>query len=119
MTQPQSAPKPAKRVNHRRHRRQLPKGSTKARAYRNHLGLGPNIAVAVLDVSESGVRLLLKEDLPIGREFEVELESIAHKAVKLHAEVIWSLATADGKYCVGSRFTKDIDYGFLISIARQ
>mgnify|MGYP001016168403 CR=1 FL=1 len=40
------------RSNTRRARRQQPKGSTRVRAYRNPLGLGANIAIALLDLSE-------------------------------------------------------------------
>src|SRR5436853_7296772 len=85
----------------RRNRRQAPKGSTTAYATRNALGLGPNISVCVLDLSEAGIRLLLKEHLPQGREFEVTLESAAaNHPVKVLARVVWSIATADGRFCV-------------------
>jgi len=47
--------------NKRRSRRHVPKRGNKLFAYRNALGLGPSIAVAMLDVSEVGIRLVLKE----------------------------------------------------------
>jgi hypothetical protein len=104
--------------NQRASRRRSPKSSTRARATRNPLGLGPNIAVSVLDISEGGVRLLLKEDLRPGQEFEVNLESDARRSVKMVARVIWSVATNDGRYCVGSCFLKPLGYADLQGLAR-
>jgi hypothetical protein len=110
---------PITRSNKRRSRRQSPKGSTRVRAYRNALGLGPNISAGVLDVSETGVRLLLKETLPIGQEFEVILESVAGSGfVKVIAKVIWVVKTADGQFCTGSEFTKSLSYANLQKLAR-
>src|SRR5689334_19318459 len=104
MPQPEPRPAaPAARANTRRVRRHAPKGSTRLHACRNALGLGPNIAAALLDVSEAGVRLLLREGLTVGHEFEVRLEGAAH-SVKRIARVIWCVATADGLFCVGASF---------------
>lgn len=80
---------PKARVNQRNSRRQKPKSTTRAVAVPNRFGIGgANIAVSVLDVSESGVRLKLTRDLPIGHEFEVKLENIASKGVKTTARVV-------------------------------
>jgi hypothetical protein len=113
MTPPQ-APRP----EHRSSRRKPPKGTTKVRAYRGALGLGANLAVALLDVSETGARLLLKADLPKDAEIEVHLDNIVHRPVKALANVVWSVATADGKYCVGARFQKLFPYPDLLSLSR-
>ena len=40
------------------------------------MGLGANIAVRVLDLSDSGVRLLVRRAVKPGQEVEVTLESI-------------------------------------------
>ena len=118
MSESPSKPVPPRR-NKRASRRHCPKGSTKAQATRNALGLGRNIAVRVLDISETGVRLLVKEELPVKREFEVTLESAASRPVKVVAEVIWSVATADGHFCVGARFQKPLSYAALQGLARS
>ncbi len=118
MTQPPQTSKPSTREK-RASRRHSPKGTTRAKVTRSALGLGPNIALDVLDLSETGVRLLLKEDLKRGQEFEVVLESAACRPVKTVAEVIWSLATADGKFCVGARFVKLLSYRDLQALSRQ
>jgi len=105
-------------LNKRRARRQRPKGSTAARATRDALGPGPNIAAGVLDVSEAGVRLLLTEQLPPGREFEVSLVGPGTPPVKVIARVVWSVPAADGTFVVGASFQKDLSYADLLSLAR-
>jgi hypothetical protein len=87
-------------------------------AYGNALGLGKNIAAGLLDVSDSGVRLLLTEALPIGKEFEVRLESAGGRLVKALARVVWSVETADGKFCVGAELAKGMTGVELEALAR-
>jgi hypothetical protein len=107
------------RRNQRRCRRQVPKGSTKIRACNNALGLGKNIAVAVLDISETGIRLLLKQPLKVGKEFEVILEGPGTHEVKLLARVIWTVETSDGQHCIGASFAKPIGYSDLQALSRM
>ena len=118
MTQPQSSSPPPPRPNHRASRRYPPKRSTRVRATRNSLGLGPNIALAVLDLSETGIRLLLGENLRRGQEFEVVLESAGSRPVKVVAGVVWSVGTAEGQFCVGARFQKLIGYADVQALTR-
>ncbi len=98
---------------------QGPKGGTKARCSRGALGLGANLAVAVLDVSETGARLVLKADLPKGQEVELALENVGGRAVKGLAEIVWSVALADGNFCVGAHFHKFISYTDLTSLVKS
>jgi hypothetical protein len=116
MSDTQTRPAPS-RINQRNSRRQKPKVTTRAIALPNRFGLGGNIAVSVLDVSESGVRLKLKRDLAIGTEFEVRLENISSKTVKTTAQVVWSVPAADGTFVIGARFTSLVNYGDLHVIA--
>src|SRR2546430_2060349 len=108
----------ARVANKRRSRRQQPKRSTRAVAYGNALGLGRNIATGVLDVSETGVRLRLKQDLPVGKEFEIVLEGVGNRSIRILAEVVWSIPAADGTFVVGSKFQKNVNYGDLQSLVR-
>src|SRR4051812_12478558 len=100
----------ARTTNKRRSRRAPPKGTTKVRAYKGPMGLGPNLAVAILDVSETGLRLVLRSDLPKGQEIEVNLDNVSTKPIKVIADVIWSLPMADGNFCVGVSFQKPLRY---------
>lgn len=117
MSQPESGPA-KNRPNQRGSRRQKPKSSTRAHAYGNWLGLGTNIAVSVLDVSESGVRLQVMHELAIDEEFEVNLQSFGLKKVKALAKVIWVVKAADGSFIVGAKFNKPIGYPDLHVIAK-
>lgn len=93
--------------NRRVNRRHQPKHSTKAVCLRGNLGLGRNIALSVLDVSERGVRLMVREELKPGHEVEVSLEGVSvQRPVKRVATVVWCVAAEDGTYCVGVRFEK-------------
>lgn len=114
-TQPGGA---APRSNARSSHRQKPKGSTRAAAFHSWHGLGKNLAVSVLDVSETGVRLLLRKDLPIGHEFEIKLDGAASKSVKTVAQVIWSVPAADGNFVIGARFHTPISYAELHLLAK-
>jgi hypothetical protein len=120
MSQNESPPaQTAPRPNLRRSRRQAPKGGTKVRAFRNSMGLGPNIAVSLLDVSETGIRMVLKEALPKDREFEIALEGASVQPVKTFAYVVWCVPTADGQFCVGAHFKKPLTMRDLSVLARS
>jgi hypothetical protein len=92
--------------------------TTKVIATRNTMGLGPNIAVSVLDLSETGIRMILKENLPLGREFEITVESQSSRPFKVVAAIIWSVPTAEGTFCVGARFSKNLPMSALATLVR-
>jgi len=76
------------------------------------------VALSVLDVSESGLRLLVKGPLSPGDEVEISLEGTAQaKPFKMTAQVAWALPTADGSYCVGVKFQRDLRYADLHLLA--
>jgi hypothetical protein len=115
--EPAATPTP-QRKNQRRSRRQPPKGGTRVRAYGNLLGIGANLGVKLLDLSETGVRLVLKSDLPPGQQFVVELESIGSRAVRMPCIVVWSVEAADGGFVVGAAFQKTLSYLDLHTLAK-
>jgi hypothetical protein len=69
-------------------------------------------------VSEAGVRLLLKEELPVRHEFEVILDSPGSRSVKTLARVVWSIPAADGTFVVGASFLRGLSYADLLCLAR-
>jgi hypothetical protein len=72
-----------------------------------------------LDISETGARLLVKEPLQTGQEVEVCLAGPAgFREIKALARVVWSLATADGAFCVGVQFEKRLPYATLQDLSR-
>lgn len=97
--------------NRRRARRRAPKRSTKIFCYKGPLGLGPNLALAILDLSETGVRAVLKEPLPQKQEVEINLDSLNHRRpLKVMGDVVWCVAAADGTWCVGIQFQRALGY---------
>jgi hypothetical protein len=106
-------------TNRRRNRRLEPKRTTKAAVYTNAMGLGRNIFVAVLDVSESGIRLVVKEALKPDQEIALDLEGLGHRrAFKVGARVIWSVPTADSNFCVGLEFQRTLPYADVALLAK-
>jgi hypothetical protein len=89
----------------RRSRRQRPKSSTEVACRAEAVRVGANLALAVLDISADGIRMIVKSSLEKGQRIEVDLEGIGYcRPLKLDAEVVWSLATADGNWCIGAKF---------------
>ena len=108
-----------KTVNRRASRRRSPKGSTKIRCYRGPMGLGANVAVSALDVSESGAALVVKAHFKPGEEMEVNLEGIIHRRpIKKMGTVVWCMPTSDGCHIVGVRFQGILRYADLNDLTR-
>jgi len=83
------------------------------------MGLGPNVALKLLDVSEAGARLIVKVPLPEHIEIEVNLCGIGHRRpVKTIAEVIWCVPAAGGTYQVGLKFLRYLTYHDLQELGR-
>jgi len=107
-------------ANRRRARRQQAKHSTKVNCTKGSMGLGTNLALGILDMSETGIRLLLKQQLGPNQEIEVNLESLNHRRpLKVLGRVVWCVAAADGTYCAGVEFHRAlgyIDYQALVKV---
>jgi hypothetical protein len=112
-----SEPNPPQR-NRRLSGRRPPKRSTKATGHKGALGLGPNVLLSVVDLSESGARLLVKVALEKGQEVEVNLQGQSHpRPIKVPAVVVWSTATAEGNCSVGVSFHRRLSYTELQELA--
>src|SRR5690349_14574907 len=88
----------------RRSQRHRPKPTTEVACRTEMRVVGPDVAVSVLDISADGIRLLVNSPLEKGEKIEVNLEGIGYShPLKFNAEVMWSLATADGNWCIGAK----------------
>jgi hypothetical protein len=98
-------------ANRRLDRRANVRPSVKVICRKGTLDLGANIAIAVLDVSETGVRLIVKERLTANQELSISLEP-AHSraAVRRIANVAWCVESSDEKFVVGAHFDKRMPY---------
>ena len=81
------------------------------------LGLGPNLTVRPLDLSENGIRVVLRAELPEGQEVEVLLHGSGFaRPVKRVARVVWSVPVAGG-HCAGLRFDDCVGYADVQALA--
>jgi hypothetical protein len=100
-----------KAANRRGARRRPPRTTVRVECRRGTFGMGPNLAAGFLDISESGVRIILKSPLDAGQACEVSLNGFSlHKPVKAIAKVAWVLPLEDGRFCVGLAFEKRLAF---------
>ncbi len=105
-------------ANHRRDRRRQARQSVRVTCQKGALGLGPNLALALLDLSENGARLMVKEALAPGQEVELGFLGPCHSRPLRHlASVIWCVPTADNTFCVGARLEKSVSWADLQSLS--
>jgi hypothetical protein len=98
--------------------RRPPRGRVKVVCQRGALELGANLALAVLDVSETGVRLQLKEGLRPGQEVSITLEGpCSPRPVRRVGRVVWSVPSADGTHCAGVSLDKRLEYREFLDLA--
>lgn len=103
--------------NRRGAARRPPKRSSKVLCVTGKFGFGPNVALSLLDVSETGIRLVLSTPLTPGHEVEVSLEAMGeHRASKITGEVMWCVSMSDGNHCLGIRFNKPLKWTLLTSL---
>ena len=98
-------------ANRRRDSRRIPRKSAQVLCLKGSLGLGANLALALLDLSATGVRLLVRSPLEKGQEIEVvlTLPGMAWSRRKL-ARVAWVQQQDDGTCCVGAEFQSRLSY---------
>jgi hypothetical protein len=107
------------RSNRRLAPRRSPKKSSKITCRKGHLGLGPNLAVELLDLSEGGVRLVVKAVFNKGDEVEVGLMAPGGMREALRkGHVAWAVPTAQGQCCIGVCFEKYLEYALLSDLGR-
>lgn len=99
--------------------RRTGKGGVRIACRANPLGLGPDVAVALLDVPESGARLTVRAPLVQGKEVEVELCGTGRgRPIKSIAEVMWCVATASTEFLAGLRFRRYLNHQDLLDLGR-
>src|SRR5688500_7462579 len=105
-------------ANRRVSPRRRPKNGAKVSCQKGSLGLGPNLALSVVDVSETGMRLILKSPREKGQVVEINLTVPGHpRPVKLPAVIVWSVPEPGGSCRVGARFQRSLNYRDLLQIA--
>jgi hypothetical protein len=112
MEQASNPARPA--VNRRASRRAPLRGTIVVECRKGSLGLGPNLVVYPLDISETGVRVVLKAELKRGQEVEVVIMGGGYtRPLKKRATVIWSVPSADNAHVTGIRFDGYVPFADL------
>jgi hypothetical protein len=96
-------------IDRRRSHRSPARSLSGIECRRGSLGRGPNVAVAALDLSEKGIRLVTRELLKAGQNVEILLftNDLARPARRL-GRVAWSIALTGNNYCMGVAFDKPL-----------
>lgn len=99
-------------------RRRPARSGARVQFRRGALGLGPDLAVGLLDVSEDGARVRLKGAVDPGSEAEVLLARPGGgKPIKGMCEVRWCRPDGDG-FLAGLRLRRRLSHADLLDLAR-
>lgn len=92
--------------------RRPPKSGVQLACRNDSLGLGPDLAVSIFDLSETGVRLVLAEACTKGQELQIELLAPGQgRPQKLLANVVWCQPRESGDFWVGAQWRRRLTYG--------
>ena len=98
-------------ANRRKSQRRKPRGSVKLECRKGSYGLGANLAVTVLDLSDTGVRLIVSQEVEAQGEVEIIISGYGMvRSLKRAAYVRWQLKLDDGHFCLGVEFQKRLPY---------
>lgn len=101
----------AKAANRRQSMRRKPRGTVHVECRKGSTGLGANLTTAVLDVSDTGVRLVVSQSLDAKVEVEIMISSYGMKeTIKRLGYVRWVRKLENGPYCIGVEFQKRLVY---------
>jgi hypothetical protein len=95
--------------NRRKSPRRKPRTFIKLKCRKGNLGFGANVAVTLLDISETGARLVVTQELTPGQEVELEGHGLKQRIKKI-ACVRWQLKLDDGNFGAGVEFDKPLLY---------
>jgi len=83
------------------------------------LGLGPNLAAGVIDVSEDGLCVRLTAPLAKSTEAEVSFDRVGYgRPLKMKADVCWCVGDAETGYRAGLRLRKRLPYVDYLDLTR-
>jgi PilZ domain len=104
--------------NRRNSQRRKPRSTVQVQCRRGMYGLGSNMATGTLDISETGVRLVISEELEPPDEVEIIVGGYGvQKPLKRTGVVRWALKLENGQFCIGVEFQKRLDFRLLQSLA--
>jgi hypothetical protein len=82
-------------------------------------GFGPNLLVRTLDISETGVRVVVKAALETGNPVEIVVSGTGmSRPQKRVAKVVWVLRLDDGNCCAGLHFDRPLAFRDVLRVAK-
>lgn len=91
--------------------RRSPKGKPRVTCRKGSLGLGRNLAEDLVDLSQTGVRLIVNAALVKGDEVELIITSNGlTRPLQLVGDVVWAAPGEDKRYAVGVKFRKHLTH---------
>ena len=106
--------------NRRNSPRKSVRPGAKIEVRKGSFGFGKNILVRVLDLSETGMSAVIKEELPAKSEIEaVLIGNGTTKPSKRIGVVCWIVPAEEGQFCVGIAFDKRLAYSDAINFFKQ
>jgi hypothetical protein len=100
-----------KAANRRKSPRRKVRATVKLECRKGTYGFGSNITQTVLDLSDTGVRLVVNQELTLLGEMEVLITSYGmRESIKRIAIVRWQVKLENGSFCVGIEFEKRLQY---------
>jgi hypothetical protein len=97
--------------NRRRSQRRPARKTVKLQCRAGAHGLGPNLCAEVLDISDTGVRLIITRPLHLAEEVEIFIDGYGMKAsIKRLGNIRWQVELKTGLFGVGIQFQKNLDY---------
>ena len=100
-----------KQVNRRRSLRRRARQSVQVECRNGAYGLGPNLSQRVLDLSDTGVRLVVQQALACADEVEIIVSAYGiAKPIKRLGNVRWQVKLEGDDFCVGIEFQKRLAY---------
>jgi hypothetical protein len=114
-----SDPTPDPDKNHRLSRRRAITRKIGIEFRKGSMGLGPDLAMDLQDISEDGLGIRLKVAVAAGDEAEIVLTAPGtRKAFKLLGEVRWCRDAGDGSFHVGVKLRRRLAYVELTDLSR-
>jgi hypothetical protein len=106
-------------INRRRLPRRVARDGAKVFCFADPAGTGPDLAVALLDVSAGGIQLVVGEPVRSGHEVCIGLQGPVEATPRaVRARVLWCVALADGRHAAGVKFLKPLGAAALRAFAR-
>jgi PilZ domain len=100
--------------------RRTPRSGVRVALRTGTLGLGPDLATGLVDVSEDGLCVQLRAPVAQGLDAEIILERVGNgRLIKLVGDVRWCAGDGASGFKAGLRLRRRLPYKELMDLARN